>query len=127
MWLAVETDKETCEQCQFYDGQRWTHDWKPVAGGSEFPGKPPLHKGCRCALVEVDLDAKTPKWFKLDDVLKKENRNVLESVHGKAATDAYFKGDIDAKQLLRQGVKLSPDEFSELRSAYEKELRRGEK
>jgi hypothetical protein len=121
MWVGVHDDKDKmCEQCEFYDGQRWTKDFKPVDGGPEFPGKPQLHRGCRCQLVAVDLarvpgpaNTKYEDWFRtLDD----RSPQATESLYGKAAAQAFRRGEVAARDLKADITPLPPDEVARLLS-----------
>ena len=116
-WFALHGGHQNCDKCEFYNGQRWTKDYKPVGDGPEFPGKPPLHAECQCALIPVDLEGSPPAATKLDGEFRSQSKLSLETSFGKANTEAFLSGKINCRQLLQQGSwSLSPDALKKLRA-----------
>lgn len=116
-WFALHDGPKICDKCEFYDGQRWTKDYKPVGDGPEFPGKPPFYAGCQCALIPVDLEGGPPAPTRLDDVFRSQDKLSLETSFGKANTEAFLSGKINGRQLLQQDSwSLSPDALKGLRA-----------
>ena len=115
-WYALHDGHKVCDKCEFYDGQQWTKDYKPVGDGPEFPGKPRLHAGCQCALIPVDLEGGPPVPTRLDDVFRNQDKETLENSFGAASAEAFLSGRINGRQLLEQDkFKLSPKAFKRLR------------
>jgi hypothetical protein len=118
-WYALHDRHQNCDKCGFYDGQRWTRDYKPVGGGPEFPGKPPLHASCQCTLIPVDLDGGPPVPTQLDDVFRSQDKLSLETSFGKANTEAFLGGRLNGRQLLQQSTfKVSPDDLKRLKNIW---------
>lgn len=116
-WYALHDGHHICDKCEFHDGQRWTKDYKPFGDGPEFPGKPPLHAGCQCALIPVNLEGGPPAPTRLDDVFRSQDKLSLETSFGKANTEAFLSGKINGRQLLQQDSwALSPDALKGLRA-----------
>ena len=51
---------------------------------------------------------------KLDASLKARSRKAMEAVFGKAASDAFHRGELSGRDLLKSGKPLSLDEFEEI-------------
>lgn len=110
-WVAV-LDQATCEQCEFYSGNRWTNEFKPVADAPEFPDDPPLHFGCRCSLVMVDLGEPKAPEKDFDNWLAGYSRSEQVAAFGESNLRAYHRGDITANELVGQRNNLMTlDEF----------------
>lgn len=116
-WYALHDGHHICDKCEFYDGQRWTKDYKPFGDGPEFPGKPPLCAGCQCALIPVDLGGAAPAKTGLDDSFRSQSDDVLNVSFGKANVEAFKSGRINGRQLLQQSSHiLSPEDLAALRA-----------
>ena len=104
-WAAV-MDQATCDQCEFYDGSQWDADMKPVGDAPEYPGDAPLHYGCRCSLVPVDLGAEPVPERSFEDYLSDFSRKEQEAAFGVENLRAYRRGDITPNQLVGQRSNL---------------------
>ena len=105
-WLAVLDDR-TCERCEALDGNRWTADFEPVGEALEYPGDPPLHFGCRCALVPSNLSEEPADEEKsFPDYLNDFSREEKEAAFGKFNYAAYSRGEITPAQLIGQRTNL---------------------
>jgi DNA topoisomerase-1 len=123
-WLAVhEADgslsDRVCDECAFYDGNRWDADMEPVGDAPEYPGDPPVHFNCRCSLVPSDLDEPAPD-MSFRDYLASFTRSEQERAFGKFNLAAYRRHEITAGQLVGQRDNLmSLEEFRKARLAGE--------
>jgi len=118
-WLGV-LDEKICERCEFYDGNQWDENMEPLKDGPEFE-EPPLHPNCRCQIVQVDPDAEpVPKNAKLDTYLRSNNLETNRIVFGDAAAEAFDRGEISAREMMRGNDKyvLSPARLEELGDAW---------
>jgi SPP1 gp7 family putative phage head morphogenesis protein len=52
-YVAV-MDSRTTPLCRGLNGKTWKKDGTPIYGDREFPGRPPLHWGCRSILLPID-------------------------------------------------------------------------
>jgi Phage Mu protein F like protein len=112
-WVAV-LDQATCEQCEFYSGNRWTAEYESVDEAPEFPDDPPLHFGCRCSLVPVNLSEAAAPERNFDSWLSQYSRSEQVAAFGEANLRAYHRGDITANQLIGQKTNImSLKEFEE--------------
>ena len=116
-WLAA-LDEKVCERCAGLDGSRWDSNFEPVDDSEEFEENPPLHPNCRCQLVPVDLEADDlPAKSKVDNFLSFGGKKTTDAIFGKAASDAYWRGDISGKQMLAtHDYAMTPEEFAEIKA-----------
>ncbi len=104
-WQAMQDDR-VCEQCSFYDGQRWDADFKPLDDGPEYPGDAPLHFGCRCATVPTNVDEAPAEPEDMQSYLRKFTRAEQEQAFGAGPLAAFRRGEIEAGQLIGQKTNL---------------------
>ena len=52
---------------------------------------------------------------KLDASLKARSRKAMEAVFGKAASDAFHRGELSGRDLMKAGRKMSIEEFQRIK------------
>lgn len=99
-WSATLDDR-TCPICGALDGQAWTFQGDPIGPTEKsYPGPPPQHFNCRCALIpilkswedvvrDVGLDEK--EGAKIDALGEQIPPNMRESMGGPVAGTMDYK------------------------------------
>ena len=100
-WVSAG-DVRVCEFCQFMDGGTWDADKQPVGDSPDLETEPPAHFGCRCSLLPCDLGEPLPSGG-FESYLNQFSQSEQEQAFGKAALNAYRKGEITPAALMGQG------------------------
>jgi hypothetical protein len=112
--------ERTCQQCLVYDGCQWDSELQPIDDNPEYPGDPPeaMHPNCQCKTVTVNLDEDAAPPKQADAYFKDQSPDVLAASFGKAPARAFLDGNINGKELLDSGFKLSPKDFADLSAKF---------
>lgn len=113
-WVAI-LDTATCPVCESLDESRWTKDFEPVGDSRKYEADPPLHYGCRCSIVPVDLEEPAAENLTFTDWLAQYSRSEQDSMFGKTTMKLYRNGTIKESMLVRQKERmLSLEQFKKM-------------
>lgn len=123
-------DSRTTDICIVRDGKRWKADTKEPIGHSLPFQVPPLHWGCRSAIIAelkgVDLpddvtraspDGQVPANVSFEEYLKKKGDSFADETLGKGKAKLWREGKITLRQLLDQSG--NPLTLKQLKAKYD--------
>lgn len=95
-------DDRACIRCIALSGLRWTADHEPLGHSLPWPGEPPLHIACRCALVPLPDDETTIPDQSFDAWLRDQPAGEQRAILGPGRWQLWQAGRLRLRNLVDQ-------------------------